>query len=143
MESAIRALFQRHEDNFNRAIAGNGRPEDAAALFAPEFIAASQAGVMTGKNDEDLLKVIEAGYDHYRQTGARRMTVRDIAVTPIDENHALARVSWHARYHRKDGVETDVDFDVSYFVQNLGDEPKIFGWVAGDEEALLRERGLG
>ncbi len=35
-----------------------------------------------------------------------------------------------------------IDFDVHYLVQNLEAKAKVFGWVAGDEEALLKEHGI-
>ena len=35
-----------------------------------------------------------------------------------------------------------IDFDVHYFVQKLDGEPKVFGWVSGDEQALLRKHGI-
>jgi len=36
-----------------------------------------------------------------------------------------------------------IDFDVHYLVQKLDGDPKIFGWVSGDEQALLRKHGIG
>jgi hypothetical protein len=36
-----------------------------------------------------------------------------------------------------------IDFDVHYLVQQLNAEPKVFGWISGDEQALLREHGIG
>lgn len=35
-----------------------------------------------------------------------------------------------------------IDFDVHYLVQLLGGEPRVFAWVSGDEQALLREHGI-
>jgi len=35
-----------------------------------------------------------------------------------------------------------LDFDVHYLVQALEGEAKVFGWVLGDEQALLREHGI-
>lgn len=142
MEAEIHALFRRHEDNFNRGLHGEAAPEDAGALFTPEFIAAGPQGVATGRNDASLVEAMRAGYDHYRATGAQAMTLRNVAVTPIDDRHATAKVSWRARYRRKDGSQTDIDFEVTYFVRLTDEGPRIFGWVSGDEEALLRERGL-
>jgi len=143
MTAEIQALFRRHEENFNRGLAGDADLADAAKLFTAEFIAASPAGVFAGRNDESLIQAMQGGYAHYRATGALEMRVRDVAVTTIDDRHAMAKVAWSSRYRRKDGAEVSVDFDVTYFVQDLGDGPKIFGWVSGDEEALLREQGLG
>ncbi|MBO9518322.1 MAG: DUF1971 domain-containing protein [Porphyrobacter sp.] len=54
----------------------------------------------------------------------------------------MAKVSWTATYSRWDEADVALDFDVHYFVQYLDEEPTVFGWVSGDEEALLREHGI-
>ena len=36
-----------------------------------------------------------------------------------------------------------IDFDVHYLVQKLDGEAKVFGWVSGDEQALLKKHGIG
>lgn len=76
--------------------------DEVASLYAPEFIAASPAGIAAGKND-----------DQFKQTYAR-------------ENQA----------------DTAIDFEVHYLVQKLGNEAKAFGWISGDEQALLRDSGI-
>lgn len=45
---------------------------------------------------------------------------------------------------RQERLQPDVaiDFDVHYLVQQLGAQPKVFGWVSGDEQALLKEHGI-
>lgn len=35
-----------------------------------------------------------------------------------------------------------IDFEVHYLVRSLDDAPKIFGWVSGDEQMLLRQHGI-
>jgi hypothetical protein len=54
----------------------------------------------------------------------------------------VAHVAWTATYARKDQPDVAIDFDVHYFVQTLDGEPKVFGWVSGDEQALLRKHGI-
>jgi hypothetical protein len=51
-------------------------------------------------------------------------------------------VAWTAVYARTGESDIAVDFDVHYFLQSLEDAPKVFGWVSGDEQALLKERGV-
>jgi len=65
-----------------------------------------------------------------------------VRLSPIDDQHCLAHVAWTATYARKDRPDLTIDFEVHYFVQKLNEEPKVFGWVSGDEEALLREHGI-
>ena len=142
MDSAVAKFFERYEDLFNQALGGRVDLDEVAALYAPEFIAASPSGVMAGRNDERLKQAMAQGYERYRQMGTRAMRIRKVATSPIDEQHCLAHVAWTATYGRKDGADVAIDFDVHYLIQRLAEEPKVFGWVSRDEEALLREHGI-
>jgi hypothetical protein len=106
------------------------------------FIDASPAGVISGKNDEQLLKAMLEGYEEYRKIGTQHMHVRHVHITRVDEHHCVAHVSWTATYARDDLPETAIDFDVHYLVQILNAEPKVFGWMAGDEQAVLKQHGV-
>lgn len=116
--------------------------DEVAALYASEFIAASPASVMTGKNDEELRQVMAQGYARYRAIGTREMRIRELRISPIDDHHCVAHVAWRATYIRKDQAEVAIDFDVHYLVRQPGAEPKVFGWVSGDEQALLKAHGV-
>ena len=142
MEAGIRAFFDRYESVFNRALGGGMDMEEVAALYASEFVAASPAGVATGRNDDRLRQVMAEGYARYRAIGTKAMRIRSVRLTPMDEQHCVAHVGWTASYARKDGADVAIEFDVHYLVQTLRGEPKVFGWVSGDEEALLREHGI-
>ena len=142
MEAGVRAFFERYANLFNRALAGEADLDEVAALYAPEFIAASPAGVMAGKNDEQLRQVMAQGYARYRAIGTKGMRIRQVRLSPIDEHHCLAHVAWTATYTRKDQPDVAIDFEVHYLVQQLDGEPKVFGWVSGDEDALLRAHGI-
>jgi hypothetical protein len=52
METSVRKFFERYESFFNQSLGGDMDMDEAAALYSSEFIAASPAGVMTGKNDD-------------------------------------------------------------------------------------------
>ena len=116
--------------------------DEVASLYASEFIAASSVGVTTGKNDDQLKKVMAQGYARYRAMGTKEMRIRDVRVSLIDDHHCVAHVAWTATYARKDQPNVAIDFDVHYFIQKLDGEPKVFGWVSGDEQALLRKHGI-
>ena len=107
------------------------------------FIAASPAGIMTGKNDEHLKQVMKHGYARYRAIGTKEMRIRDIRVSLIDEHHCVAHVGWVGVHARKEEPDLRIDFDVHYLVQELDEGPKIFGWMSGDEQALLQKHGIG
>ncbi|MFZ5676812.1 MAG: nuclear transport factor 2 family protein [Pseudomonadota bacterium] len=142
MEDAVRQLFERYERLFNHALRGDMDAQALASLYATDFIAASPAGVHSGKNDARLKEVMAQGYDRYRAIGTKEMRIRHIGTSPIDELHAIAHVAWTATYARRGGPDVTIDFDVHYLVQILGGEAKVFGWVSGDEEALLKEHGI-
>ena len=142
METSVRKLFERYERFSNRSLAGEMDMDEVASLYASDFIAASPAGVMTGRNDDQLKQVMAQGYARYRAIGTKEMRIRDVRLSPMDEHHCVAHVAWTAIYARPDQAEVAIDFDVHYLVQKLDGEPKVFGWVSGDEQALLRKHGI-
>jgi hypothetical protein len=142
METSVRKLFERYESLFNQSLGGDIDMDEVASLYAPEFIGAAPAGVRTGKNDDQFKQVMAQGYAHYRAIGTREMRIRNIHLSPIDEHHYVAHVAWTATYARKDQPDIAIDFDVHYFVQKLNGDPKVFGWVSGDEQELLRKHGI-
>jgi hypothetical protein len=143
METSVRKLFERYERFFTASLHGDIDMDEVAALYASEFIAASPAGVTTGKNDEQLKQVMAQGYAHYRAIGTKEMRVQGLRISPTDEHHCVAHVAWRATYARKGQPDVAIDFDVHYLVQQLGAQPKVFGWVSGDEQALLKKHGIG
>jgi hypothetical protein len=143
LEKEILELFKTHARIFNEALAERFDAAASQALFAEAFIAASPHGVVAGKNDAEAVEAMHEGYAHYRAAGAQEMSVLNVNVTAMDDLHAMARVDWSARYKRKDASEVTINFPVTYLVQMQSGQPKIFGWVSGDEEALLKEHGIG
>ena len=142
-DAAVRALFERYERHFNRALAdADVDMAETASLYAAEFIGSTPAGVMAGRNDDEFKQVMAQGYAHYRAIGTRKMAIRKVRITPIDEQHCLAQIDWTATYARAGSADKDIDFEGHYLVRQSGNEPKVFGWMAGDEEARLRERGI-
>ena len=142
METAVRNLFERYQRFFNRALNGDADMGEGLTFYASAFIAASPGGVATGNNDDQLREVMKQGYARYRAIGTKHMLIGDVRLCPMDEHHCVARVAWKATYSRPQAPDVSIDFDVHYLVQNLNGEPKIFGWVSGDEQALLKEYGI-
>jgi hypothetical protein len=142
MEGGTRRLFERYERLLNQALGGETDMDAAASLYASEFIGSAPAGIRAGKNDASFREAMAEGYARYRTIGTKAMRIRDIRLAPIDEHHGVAHVAWTATYVRKDGPDIAIDFDVHYLVRDLDGGPKVFGWVSGDEEALLRRHGI-
>ena len=142
VETSVRKLFERYESCFNQSLGGDMDMDKVAALYATEFIAASPAGVMAGKNDDQLEHLLAQGYARYRAIGTKEMRIRSVRLSSIDEHHCVVHVAWTATYSRKEQPNVAIDFNVHYFVQKLDGEPKVFGWVSGDEQALLKKHGI-
>ena len=142
MEASVRVLFERYERVIKQALGGDVDMDEAASLYASDVIAASPAGVVVGKNDDHLRQAMVQGYAHYRAIGTKEMRIRNVCLSPIDEHHCVAHVAWAATYARKDQPDTAIDFEIHYLVQKREGEAKVFGWVSGDEQALLKKHGL-
>ena len=141
-KDTLEHFFERYERFFMQSLDGKIDGSEMAELYAPEFIAASPAGVMAGKNDDDFRQVLSAGYEQYRQIGTKGMRVRGVEMTQIDALHCVANVAWTASYETADGRLIDIDFDVHYLMQEWGGRPRVFGWISGDEQEVLKQYGV-
>jgi hypothetical protein len=142
MENSVKELFERYEQLFRMALTDEVDMDTVASSYAAAFVAASPAGVSVGRNDEHLKQVMRQGFENYRRIGTKDMRLRNVRIAPIDEHHCLAHVAWTAIYDRGSEPDISIDFEVHYLVQQLKDAPKIFGWVSGDEQAVLKQHGI-
>lgn len=142
MDARVKALFERYERLFNRALGGDVDMEAVAALYAQAFIGAAPAGVRTGKNDNRFREALAQGFARYRAMGTKAMRVRGVRLSPLDDLHCVAHVGWTATYAREGRPDIAIAFDVHYFVRALDGEPQVFGWVTGDEQAVLKAHGI-
>lgn len=138
----VEKFFQKYEQFFMQSLIGKLNPDEITELYAPEFIAASPMGVMTGKNDIDFQKTLSYGYEQYRKMGTIGMHVCKIKVYPIDEYHSVAHVSWRASYQKSDKSRVSIDFEVHYLMQEIKGKLRVFGWISGNEQEVLRENGI-
>lgn len=138
----IEQFFRDYVAAFNQALGDTPDIEAIRTAFMPCFIGAGPAGVMCGQNDGDFLMALDQGYAFYRSIGTRSLTLVGLDLTPIDACHQMARVSYSSEYERQDGDWVTIDFDVTYMLHIEDAVPRIFAWVAGDEQAALREHGL-
>lgn len=141
-DAGVRQLFERYARLFNQALAGDVDMAEVASLYAAEFIGAGPGGVRAGKNDAEFRQAMAEGYARYRAIGTKAMRIRQVRIFPLDDRHCLAQVAWAASYARNDQPDVTIEFEVQYFVQTLNETPRVFGWVVGDEQALLRAHGL-
>lgn len=142
MDKHIHEFFRQYVEFFRQGLRNEADLDQVASSYASAFIAASPAGVMAGYNDGQLQQVMQQGFERYRQMGTKDMALRGVRIDPIDEHHCLAHVAWTATYARDAAPDTAIDFEVHYLMQQLDGTPRIFGWVSGDEQALLRQHGI-
>ncbi len=142
MNKELEEFFREYEARFNRALAGTINVEETTNSFADCFIGANPFGVLCGKNDDQFRNVITQGYEFYKSIGTKSMSIDSVKVSFLDEYHSMAKVHWHAFYNKRDGSEELIEFDVIYFVQIIGEKPKIFAYITGDEQGALREKDL-
>ncbi|MDP2334462.1 MAG: nuclear transport factor 2 family protein [Reyranella sp.] len=142
MENSVKELFERYAKLFRMALADEVDMDEVASSYAAAFVAASPAGIHVGQNDEDLKQAMRQGFENYRRIGTKDMRLRHVRIAPIDEHHCLAHVAWTALYDRGSEPDISIEFDVHYLVQQLEDAPRIFGWISGDEQAVLKQHGI-
>lgn len=142
MKDEISAFFDNYATLFNEGIT-TGRPavDKIQNCFAEYFVESSPVGIMGGKNDESFAQKIPQGYEHYQAIGIYQMEILSKDIKTIDEFHAMATINWSSSYKKDNGDKGVIVFDVTYLV-NMKNDPKIFAYITGDEQAVLKEHGL-
>lgn len=141
-KDALEKFFQRYEQFFMQSLIGEIDGDEMSELYAPEFIAASPLGVLAGKNDAGFRQALSDGYEQYRKIGTKGMRVRGVEMSQIDDLHCVANVAWTASYEVANNQKVDIDFDVHYLMQELNGKLRIFGWISGNEQELLKQYGV-
>jgi hypothetical protein len=141
LNQKLEEFFRAYERRFTEGLKGAVDVAGTTASFAKCFVEASPVGVNCGQNDEKFREVIPKGYAFYKSIGTQSMTILSKEITLLDEFHIMCKVQWQSIYLKKDKEEV-IDFEVFYFLQHLNNELKIFAYVTGDEQKLLKERGL-
>ncbi len=137
----IEEFFSTYEAHFNNGLANKPvTSEEMSQFFEECFIESSPAGVICGKNDDQFLDKVQSGFDFYKSIGSKSMTIVSKDITLLDDLHALAKIYWRYSYV-KDDREGTIDFTNYYFV-TIRDQVKIFGYIAGDEQKALADKGL-
>jgi hypothetical protein len=139
----ISAFFDAYATRVNRALAGQKvNPKEVSASFADFFVESSPQGVIGGKNGWMFRRTIPKGFARYRKMGITAMLIQAKDIKPLDDGHAMVTVRWQSVYNRKDGTPASIVFSVTYFLTMVQDSFKIFAYITGDEERVLKEHGL-
>jgi len=138
----VQKFFKAYEKVYNDAIAGHVDMDDFGAMYSSGFVSVTPAGVMAGENGVQFRDIMKKGFEAYRAMGSKTMTCKDVSVTPIDQDRCVAKVEWSGGYERKDKSPVTIDFEVDYLVERRDGSLKVFGWIAGDEQAEFKKHGL-
>jgi hypothetical protein len=143
-EETLKDFFARYAERMNEALTDGAKldPSEIASAFATSFIEASPAGINCCRNDARYLEQIPKGFDFYRSLGTISMDLVSVNVTELDDLHSMAKVHWDSQYESRNGEDVRIEFDVYYFVQFVGGQPKIFAYITGDENLALKKHGL-
>ena len=144
-EPAIRQFFVAYETRINDALKNPPVVDAAAAAGAfADYVVGSDPQRVSGHRNGLLFRMmIPRGYRSYRKAGTKRMEIRGLRVTPLDDSHAMAHTHWWSLYLAKTGKVVEIEFDNIYMmhVPDAG-APKIFAYITGDEQKLLKAHGL-
>lgn len=135
MNEKIKRLFAEYEKAFDSL-----EVEKQIPLFAEHFISAGPRGSIAGSREE-FMKLSREAADFYRQVGQTGVKILSMRETPISNEYVMVTVHWGATF-QKTG-DRPIEFDVTYFVENIGDEPKIIMFISHqDEQKAMEELGL-
>lgn len=137
----IEAFFEKYEQRFADGLAGKPDVEGTVDAFADFFVEASPVGIIGSKNDAAFRESIPKGYDFYKSIGTTEMKINQVHITDLDDLHYLVDVYWEAFYSRDEGNQS-IEFNVMYMLQNQNGALRIFAYITGDEEKVLKEKGL-
>ncbi len=133
-ESTVK-LFTQYEKAFNALDV-----EKNAEFFADTFISAGTNGAITNSKAEFLREAHKAS-EFYRSIGQQSAKIISLDEVAISNEYSMVKVHWGVTF-RKTGDKL-IEFDVSYLVQKIGQEPKIILFIAHkDEQKAMKELGL-
>jgi len=146
MDKRIQQLndfFNLYAERFNNAIKGETPDiEGTVKSFSGYFIAANPLGVTCGNNNEDFKTAISQGYAFYKSIGVTSMDIVSLETTILNVFHEMTKIRRKCGYTKKDNSKGSIEFENFYFTQTKENEHKIFAYITGDEQAVLKENGL-
>ncbi len=135
MTDAVKRLFVEYEKAFNVLDV-----EKQVPFFAEHFISAGPKGSIAQGRDE-FAKMATKAAEFYRSVGQTSAKILSMDEIPISNEYSMVRVHWGVTF-RKTGNRL-IEFDVTYFIQKTGTEPKIIMFISHqDEEKAVKELGL-
>ena len=131
----LEKLFKDYEHAFDKL--------DIAAIaehYADTFISAGPKGTIA-RDKKDFLSWAKQASDLYKSIGQKSAKILSKKIIPISNEYAMATVHWGVTFE-KTGDEV-IEFDVSYIVQQIGNDLNIILFITHqDEEEAMKKLGL-
>lgn len=130
----IDTLFKQYESAFNKLDLAT-----IAGFYADTFISAGPKGTITQSKKEFEQKAKEA-VEFYKSVGQSSARIISKRTMPISNEYSMVVIRWGVTF-AKTGSKV-IEFDVSYFVQEI-DEPRIIMFISHeDEEGAMKKLGI-
>ncbi len=135
MDESIGRLFAEYEKAFAALDLSK-----SAEFFADTFISAGPRGVIA-QSKAEFMKLAHQAADFYKTVGQTSARILSSEEVPISNEYSMVKVHWGVTF--KKTRDRLIEFDVTYFVQKIGNEPKIIMFIAHqDEQKAMEELGL-
>jgi hypothetical protein len=136
LTSELTAFFRQYGEH-----SLHGEPAAIATSYAPTFLVGGPAGSAAFANDEKFLQWLGQLRTFNDQAGMTAMSPAGVRATALSPIHALAQVTWSARFARTG--DREITFEIAYLVERAGDSWKVLGYVSeADQEAEMKKLGL-
>ena len=128
-------LFKEYETAFDKLDV-----KTISGYCADSFISAGPKGSIT-QSRKDYEKKAEQATKFYKSVGRNSAKIISKRVMPICNDYSMVVVRWGITFD-KTGNKL-IEFDTSYIIQEIGDEPKIILLISHeDEEEAMKKLSL-
>ena len=128
-------LFKQYEEAFDKLDL-----KAIASYYADTFISAGPKGTIS-QNKKEFIEKAEQAASFYRSVGQTSARIVSKRVMPISNYYSMVVVRWGVTFEQTGSKQ--IEFDVSYIIQESGNDPKIILFIAHeDEEVAMKKLGL-
>ena len=128
-------LFKQYEEAFDQLDL-----KRIMGYYAETFISAGPRGTIT-ESKKEFAEKAEQATSFYRNVGQKSTRIVSKRVMPISNNYSMVVVRWGMTFEKTGSKQ--IEFDVSYIIQETENDPKIILFISHeDEEMAMKKLGL-
>ena len=128
-------LFKQYEEAFDKLDL-----KAITAHYADTFISAGPKGTIS-HNKKEFTEKAEQAASFYRSVGQKSARIVSKRVMPISNDYTMVVVRWGVTFEHTGSRQ--IEFDVSYIIQESGTAPRIILFISHeDEELTMKKLGL-